>query len=100
MIALLITLGSIAAYLIVGWWIAVWDAPSLLARMREQNPGWRDSKVRAEARPIAYGILAAWPLCLPYLVMARRIDKVDPARLKEKIAQQEREIAELERKLL
>lgn len=108
MIALAWVLGSIATYTAIGFWVAAWDMDQLHQRIKDSSEySTRSWQKRAEAaRETAWMTAIFWPVRGPYVVMARLADKHNPdlirreiARVEEALADREREIVDLERRM-
>lgn len=105
MTVLLIVLASIAAYLIIGWRLAVWDVPRSLAYQRKHYP----SITRTPEDAAGYAVPAfvcmtlawpiAWPVCHSGRSITRQISKADPVAQRKAIESQASRIAELEREM-
>lgn len=97
-VALSITVG----YLLVGWLAAKRDMPRLWSKTRDF---WSNdnSTVRTEVIFLSLCTLVFWPVRLPFLLVwhaiGQAVDKQDPVRWAEIVAEQKARIAELEREL-
>lgn len=104
MTATLITLGILAfaaAYLVIGWTLAMRDMPNAWSRARREwaiEEHVRDS-VRAQTLLLVFG----WPVLFPLGEFLSRLDSAmterDPRVLKRRLDERDRRIAELEREL-
>jgi hypothetical protein len=97
MLALLITLGSVAAYFAIGYVLALKDMPNLWVRARKS---WSyDNTQRSAVQMGAAMTFLFWPFRWPFVWLFNAADQLDPKRLQEELAKREQEIAELERQL-
>ncbi|GAA0627565.1 hypothetical protein HPO96_37140 [Kribbella sandramycini] len=106
MIALLIVLGSVAAYLGVGHFLARWDAPALWGRARGKE--WSEygrkyhlteEGLRSYVTRGTLFTLFGWPGRLSYLYALRLTSALDPERLIRELEDAKQRTAELEREL-
>lgn len=107
MIALGISLASVAAYLFVGWMVMTWDMPALWARARNANKSDYNGALTVLGEQFAATHVHSgaattfllWPFRLPFLLAMHSAVKHDPKRLQAELAAQQTRIAELEREL-
>ncbi len=93
--------GVLAAYLIAGWRIAVRNLPRAWAAAARQ---WSvEDTIRGSVKGQTIFMTLAWPAYLTCLAISRRLDAAidagDPEALREKIAERDARIRELEREL-
>jgi hypothetical protein len=98
---LLIIFGSVAAYLVAGWRIAIRNLPRAWAAARRF---WKmDDSIRGSVKAQTVVMILFWPVYLPALAIGRRLDSAvdagDPQALREKLAERDARIAQLEREL-
>lgn len=102
MITLLVVLGSIAAYLLIGALVARVSMPALWARALKEHSNSSAGYTDWARGAVVTGVVVRWcfwPFMGPYELLARRIDAADPRELERRNKEQARRIEELEREL-
>lgn len=89
-----IVLGSLAAYVVIGGWIARRDLPAAIAAARRH---WRyDDTVRDSAAWRFALVWALWPVAVPVILagtaIRAEVERSDPVRLQRRINELEREL--------
>lgn len=97
----LIALAGVAAYLAVGWRMAVRGLPVAWANARRE---WHlEATIRGSVKAQTICMLLFWPVFLTVRAVSARlgtvIDAGDPVRLKAQVAERDARIAEMEREL-
>lgn len=101
MIAAIIALAAVIAYLLTGWRLAVRDIPQAWVRARRD---WlEETNQRGSVKIQTAGMFLFWPALTVARMMSDRLGRVvdagDPKRLAAQIAERDRRIAELESEL-
>jgi len=102
MITLTITLASITAYMAAGYYAALRNLPRAWGKARDSWYGIDDT-VRTSVKGQTIAMFTLWPAYLTLIFasdrLSRFVEAADPEVAAEKIRQQERRIAQLERDL-
>lgn len=96
-----IVLASIAAYLAMGWWLAMRDLPQ--AQIRARRHWHYNDTIRSSVKEQTVSMCLVWPVLSPLRAFSCRLDEAidarDPDLLAAKVAERDQRIAQLEREL-
>lgn len=87
---------ALAAYLLIGWRVAVRDIPNAWTRARRS---WYGTTARQSVQAQTFALILFWPVLGPVRWMEHTIDENDPKAVQERLTAQERRTAELEAEL-